>query len=281
MTDPVTRRGAGVAGHVAGLPEPPGFPDCADCPYLRTGPPQVCAACAARALRPVSAPKCPRCSQALADGRSCANELCRDPRRRIGRISAIAELSGQLRSVLNRYKYGGARYYAPVFGRMVLRWLGTHPDEFDLIVANPSYSGSAVPGSPGPAVPGSPGATVAGWAAFPHAEEVLRAAARDHRPDTDAYAYPFDNMASPAILKLRLTLRSADASAEEKRAVARELRAALRIPDPARIAGRRILVYDDICTTGSQLNAVAACLIEDGAAASVDGLVLARTPWRR
>jgi predicted amidophosphoribosyltransferase len=46
---------------------------------------------------------------------------------------------------------------------------------------------------------------------------------------------------------------------------------------PERIRGRRVLLVDDVATTGATLNAVAAALIEAGAR-RVAGLVLARTP---
>jgi predicted amidophosphoribosyltransferase len=37
---------------------------------------------------------------------------------------------------------------------------------------------------------------------------------------------------------------------------------------------------DDICTTGTQLNAVAGSLLDEGRAARVEGVVLARVLWR-
>ncbi len=80
---------------------------------------------------------------------------------------------------------------------------------------------------------------------------------------------------------MRATAQSANATAKAKRAAADELRSALAIPDPARTAGRRVLVYDDVCTTASQLNVVADCLQAEGGAARVEALVLARAPWRR
>jgi predicted amidophosphoribosyltransferase len=40
------------------------------------------------------------------------------------------------------------------------------------------------------------------------------------------------------------------------------------------------MVMDDICTTGTQLNAVAECLLYQGGAARVEGVVLARAVWR-
>ena len=40
----------------------------------------------------------------------------------------------------------------------------------------------------------------------------------------------------------------------------------------------RVMVYDDICTTGGQLATLGRYLVDEGAAA-VYGLVLARTAW--
>lgn len=83
-----------------------------------------------------------------------------------------------------------------------------------------------------------------------------------------------------AIVKIRPTAKSAGQTATAKREAASELRAALQVPDPARTRGRKILIFDDVCTTGSQLDAVAGCLLDDGQAAQVRGLTLARAPWR-
>ncbi len=41
-----------------------------------------------------------------------------------------------------------------------------------------------------------------------------------------------------------------------------------------------VLIYDDVCTTGIQLDAVAGCLLDQGGAARVEGIVLARALWR-
>jgi predicted amidophosphoribosyltransferase len=83
-----------------------------------------------------------------------------------------------------------------------------------------------------------------------------------------------------AIVKTQPTQRSAGRSRAEKRITAAALREVLQIPDAARTAGRHILVFDDVCTTGNQLDAVADCLLREGRAARVRGLVLARAPWR-
>jgi len=191
---------------------------------------------------------------------TCPNWLCTDSRRHIRRIHAIAYQSGPLRSVINRYKYEGARGWALVFGRLVFGWLEVHMTSAppDLIVVNPTYTGP-------------------GGREFPHTEAVIDAAARQDV----LRRWPFDVSTPRALVKVRATSTSASATAKAKRAVARELRVALAVPDSSRTAGRRILVYDDVCTTASQLDAVAECLIEDGGATNVEALVLARAPWRR
>jgi len=53
------------------------------------------------------------------------------------------------------------------------------------------------------------------------------------------------------------------------------------MPVTAHTQERGILVFDDVCTTGYQLNAVVGRPLDQGRAARVRALVLARTPWRR
>jgi hypothetical protein len=74
--------------------------------------------------------------------------------------------------------------------------------------------------------------------------------------------------------------KSAGWSLAGKRAAAASLRRVLDVPGPARTQGRHILVFDDVCTTGYQLNAVVGCLLGQGQATRVRALVLARAPWR-
>jgi predicted amidophosphoribosyltransferase len=50
-------------------------------------------------------------------------------------------------------------------------------------------------------------------------------------------------------------------------------------PTPEAFAGKRVLLIDDVCTTGLQLNYLASRFMASGAA-EVRGLVLARVPWR-
>lgn len=239
---------------------PPGFPRCARCPYVRTGPARICLACARQTFEGISLRACPVCSQMLDDDGTCPNWLCTDSRRRISRIHAIAYQSGPLRTVINNYKYNGARGWVLIFGRLVLGWLEEHAvwNPPGLIVANPTYTGP-------------------GGRDFAHTEAVLEAASRE---DVQR-RWPFDLASPRAVVKTRATAASANATAKAKRAAASELWSALSVPDPSRTAGRRILVYNDVCTTASQLDAVADRLLSEGRAAHVEALVLARAPWRR
>jgi predicted amidophosphoribosyltransferase len=65
-------------------------------------------------------------------------------------------------------------------------------------------------------------------------------------------------------------------SAAERRSIAEgDLRAALSVPEPERVAGRRILVFDDVYSEGFSLREMARVLLEAGAA-EVAGLVFTR-----
>ncbi len=199
------------------------------------------------------------CRQRLEAGGACRNSLCRDPGRSIERIDAVAYHSGAMQDRIQRYKYEGEAGWSLVFGRLVVGWLGAHAagDPPGLIVANPTYLD---PGQPGPG----------------HIEAIIRAAATAD----PGGRWPFDVQVPAAIVKTEPTQRSAGRSFAEKQITAAALREVLKIPDPARTAARTILVVDDVCTTGRQLNAVADCLMREGRAARVRGLVLARAPWR-
>ena len=232
------------------------FPDCPGCAYFRAGPARVCLECARPQLLVPGPNACPVCAQRLRPDRSCPNELCRSARRRIAKIHALSYQAGPMRRAINNYKYRGSRGLAVVLGRLLLGWLEQHmaADPPGLIVVNPSLVGP-------------------GGQKFAHTEAVLAAAA-----DADpGRLWPFD---PAAIVKTRPTLKSADGQAWSKRVSGNELRDALVVADPARTAGQFVLIYDDVCTTGTQLDAVAGCLLDQGGAAKVEAVVLARALWR-
>ncbi len=237
---------------------PLGFPKCQQCTYLRNGPPGLCLACAGRSFEVIASHACPVCSQIMENG-ECPNWLCTDPDRRIARVRAIAYSSGQLRTTIHRYKYKGKAGWSLVFGRLLVAWLDRNArhEVPDLIIANPTYVGE-------------------GGASFGHTERVLDVAATE-----DVLGeWSFDVADPRALVKVEATPKSAAKGAQGKRTAATELRSTLHLAKPELIEGRRILVYDDVSTTCSQLNTVAGFLLDEGHAEQVEGIVLARAPWR-
>jgi predicted amidophosphoribosyltransferase len=73
-------------------------------------------------------------------------------------------------------------------------------------------------------------------------------------------------------------MRGAGGRTERERIAVHELRPALSVPDPSAVVGLRILVYDDVLTTGSSLNETARALREAGAD-TVCQVTLARQTW--
>ena len=230
------------------------FPDCASCPYAQHGPWHVCVACAAETLQSIQTP-CPVCSQEI-DENECFNRLCTGSagRRHIERIEAIALHTDPLDLVIRRFKYKERYGWALIFARLLIGHLNNRwqPGEVDLIIPNPGHPGRE------------------------HNRHVIRSAALQdfHK------RWPFDDPDSPTLVKEDETTQSAGETFDGKRRAAAEHASALQQQHPERIAGKRIILYDDICTTGLQINAVAKRLRNDWGAISVVGVVLARHPWR-
>ena len=234
-------------------PDRSDFPDCASCPYAQHGPWHVCVTCAGETLLSIQTP-CPICSQEI-DQSECFNSLCagRAGRRHIERIEAIALHIDPLDRVIRRFKYGKKQGWALIFARLLIGHLNNRwqPNDVDLIIANPGHPGRE------------------------HNAEVIRSAALQDFHDR----WPFDDPDSPTLEKEEETAQSAGQNFDVKRGAAAEHASALRLQHAERVAGKRIILYDDICTTGLQLNAVARRLCEDWGAVSVVGVVLARQPW--
>lgn len=237
--------------------EPAGFPNCARCPLLNQGSPSVCSACARKTLPKVSTTACPVCSQATVAGR-CGNRLCSDRDRVIERIDAIAMYTDPLSVQIQRYKYQHKSGWATIFARILLGHLDDYlfsnspSGHFDVLVANPTHPSRKVR----------------------HTELVLERAAAENIFDY----WPIDVEDPRLLIKERITPQSARGDYDAKRAAAEEAAAAITITDSARIEGQRVMLFDDIATTGLQLNAIARRLLDAGAH-SVVALVLARTPW--
>ncbi|MEU8708712.1 ComF family protein [Streptomyces sp. NPDC048565] len=242
-----------------GLPEPAGFPHCPVCAYVVTGTARLCSDCAGRTLQPLSEPHCPVCSQAVQPGRPCVNRLCALPvaQRGFSRVDAVAVYSGALRDKIHKLKYDGASGWALIFGRLLVGWMYSHPEQMegvDHVVGNPTHAGRQP---------------------IQHIEAIMDAAFTEDV----TRAFPLSAPGAHRLVKEAETPRSANKSLDGKRTAATAHAAALTwTGDTGDIKGARVLLVDDVFTSGSQLQHVGLRLRASGAA-DVRGLVLARVPW--
>ena len=233
------------------------FPDCPRCPYVLHGSWSICSDCASE-QHPAIVNPCPLCSQEESAD-YCANYLCQnDEQRHFENIYAITMHKGKFREKLKQFKEHDKTGWGIIFARMLIGYLETYrnPNAVDIIIANPSNPGRE------------------------HIDIVFRRAAEFYSGNR----WKFDSAEYPAITKEQETARSRTTRSQGNRREIKEQAAiehaeALVLQHPDRIAGKRVVIYDDICTTGHQLNEVARRL-EDWGATQVYGIVLARHPWK-
>lgn len=232
-------------------PAPAGFGTCGGCPYRWSGTPAICFACATATTVDTAGPRCPSCDQPMDDGR-CPNAVCHLDDRYFSRIHTVSDFPDVMWRVIMDYKYEEQRAWAEVLGRVLVGYLDEHRAElagYDLITTGAIYVG-------------------------PRAQrlwdylQLIVQAAQDHGP-----GWPF---APGLIAKSGPTGRFLGISPQARRDIAEgELRAALSVPAPDRVAGRRVLVMDDIYSEGYSLREMARALLDAGAA-EVAGLVFTR-----
>lgn len=241
-------------------PPPIGFPGCRLCPWRTRARPDVCLACLlASPGQPNVDAAVPRCSAcgALKERSRCPTLWCRRGDRAWSVVFSVGAHRGGLQRAIVRYKYGGERWWAGVFGRLLAGFLEARApwvEDFDLLVPMPAYAG---PGARRP------------W--DPVGEMVAV---------TAGLLGPLWPVAWGAVVKRTETAPMSNTSRPSRqRRAAGELRRALAVPDRTTVDGARILVVDDVLAEGSTLREVAAALKAAGAR-EVAGLVLARPEWQ-
>ncbi len=209
-------------------------------------------------MEPLAKYRCEVCDQATGTDLICGNPLCnRDVNQRgFAYIYAIAMKTGILDRAVKAYKYDGKWGWGWIFGRVVVGYLNANGRifrDFDLIIPSPTYTGGTVRQSD-------------------HTAEVLR---RAHVED-GSWPFRFDIMS-----KTDETTRLASVRKFRERAMIAEteIGPALLVDKPRAVAGKAVLVYDDVFTDGLTMREVAYKLKAAGASL-VAGLALARQPFK-
>ena len=200
-----------------------------------------CPACweALPRLRP---PYCPRCSRPERSGTRCRE--CQRAGTALSSVRAACAYSGAPGLAVRRLKYSRERHLVEPLARLLLECLAARPLTVDALVPVPLDEARA-------------------------RERGYNQAALLAAPVADALGV----LSKPQWLRrTRLTRPQVGLTARERRA---NVRGAFACPEPAAVAGRRVLVVDDVMTTGATLEACAEALVAAGAA-SVWGLVVAR-----
>ncbi|MFI6415404.1 ComF family protein [Streptomyces sp. NPDC050585] len=172
-------------------------------------------------------------------------------------MDAVALYAHPLEAVIKKFKYDdGNTGWGTIFGRLIVGWLNAHEDEvadIDLIIGNPSAPGRMP---------------------IQHIETIMSAA----YAEDIAGRWPIADPAKPVLVKTRETKKSAAGGVRwnEKMEAAKEHAAALKLHTP--VQGKRILLVDDVFTTGATFHTVGKRLTQEAEAAEVRGLVLARVP---
>lgn len=178
--------------------------------------------------------------------------MCGLPDRAFSQIFTISESAEEMWQLVFRYKYGEERHLADALGHMLVEFLEENRAElqrFDLLTTAALYIG-------------------------PQARRLW-----DYLGlivDSAERIEPGWSFATDVITKVRPTGRFLGIGVGERLAIAEgELRSALRVPDPSRVAAKRVLVIDDFYSEGFTLREMARALHQAGAA-EVAGLVFAR-----
>lgn len=194
---------------------------------------------------------CEVCCGPLLDG-ACSNAVCRLPDRDFSHILTVSEDTEETWQLIYRYKYDEEKQLAEDLGRMLAEFLDanrTALQRYDVLTTVALHIGPLAP------------------RLWDYLQLVVDATER-----IDG-SWPFE---TEVITKEQPTGRFLGIGVEERRAIAEgELRRALRVPDPRRVEGKRILLIDDAYSEGFTMREMARALRGAGAE-EVTGLVFVR-----
>lgn len=207
--------------------------------------------CCVQALEPNNA-GCPRCALPRTGGSLCAEcqSIAQPEQAPLGQITAPWVYDDYLSHLMQRWKYGKERRLQSAAAYLLLSACPCL-DRYDLVLATPLH-----------------------WQrhfsrGFNQSEDLLNAIAR-RKPRLQSL-----RATSPRLLRRQRTGKQALGSRQER---LRNMRAAFEVRGDA--GGRRVLIIDDICTTGATATAMAQALKGAGAR-RVSLWCMARTPRRQ
>jgi len=170
-------------------------------------------------------------------------------------VYAVSRYGGALRRAIVAYKYRQDLRWARPFAGLLGSFLFEHErwfEEMDVLCPVPGYTG---------------GGDQRGWGHIELLGQELAAASP---------GWPVQ----PLLAKARPTSPLCNQSSSQRRRLARgQLAEAFRVSSAEGVAGRRVVLIDDVCASGSTLLAAAGVLRRAGAE-EVIGLVLAQARWR-
>lgn len=229
-------------------------PQCAFCRgecQPEAGQPQLCAACR-RALEPVGELRCPTCASrcSAADFPLDRCPQCRSRRMLFSAARTIGSHETVLREAVLRAKQAANAPLAGALGQLLAAAIARHPfrdEPPELVVPVPMHWLRRVVRRSNPA--GTIGRAVAGQLVLPF---------REH-----------------AVVCRRLLRRQSSLTAPERR---ENVRGAFAVRWPRVVAGKRVLLVDDVMTTGATAREASRVLLAAGAKSVVVATVARSTP---
>lgn len=185
-------------------------------------------------------PFCPRCGCPTGSHELCGS--CRRHPPALDGIRSVAYHEGVLREAIHRFKYQNTRGLAEPLGELLASYVVEHPLPANVLVPVPLHP--------------------ARLAERGYNQAALLAREMGRRLDLP--------VVENSLLRVRATRQQVGLNAEERQA---NVAGAFACRD-AQLAGRRVLLIDDVYTTGATLTACGAALAAAGAA-SIWGLTLA------
>jgi ComF family protein len=214
-------------------------PGCAACDRLVAAGQPLCAGCELSLYDSEGA--CPRCAEPSGGPLDLLCPRCRAAPPAFAALTAPFRFGGQLAVALRRLKFHRRREVARALGPLLAGPLARAAAGADLIVPVPLH-----------------------W---------RRRSARGFNQAQLLARFAGAAPLAPRVLRRRRATRPQ--TGLDRRARARNLAGAFRVPHPAAVRDRRILLFDDVVTTGATMNEAARALLDAGAT-EVRGFAVAR-----